>query len=231
MDQHQAGDDLRFVRAIVEGTDRQRTPSAVYFLWAVVGLAGFALVDFHEAWVPAYWTVAGPAGFVASAILGRRRARRAGQVSTAARRAYLLHWGGMMAAIFLAVLMPVGGILPRDAVGPAILLILALGHFAAGVHLDRAFLWIAVLMGMGYVFVVFVAAYAWTTVGVMLATALAIAALREERSHAAAALLASRITIHCQPDAPLIQVRVRTSPSRSAVARVSRPRGYWMAGK
>jgi hypothetical protein len=181
MDQDQLKDDLRFVRAIVEGTQRDASPAAVYFLWAVVGLVGFALVDFRETWVPVYWSVAGPAGFLASAILGWRSARRAGQVTAAARRRHVLHWGGMLAAIFLAVLMPISGLLPRDALGPAILLILALGHFEAGVHLDRTFLWVGVLMGAGYVVVVFVGAYAWTVVGLVVGTALAIAGLREGR--------------------------------------------------
>jgi hypothetical protein len=77
--------------------------------------------------------------------------------------------------------MPISGLLPRDALGPAILLILALGHFEAGVHLDRTFLWVGVLMGAGYVVVVFVGAYAWTVVGLVVGTALAIAGLREGR--------------------------------------------------
>ena len=68
----------------------------------------------------------------------------------------MLHWGGMLAATFLTVLMPINGLLPPDALGPAILLILALGYFEAGVHLDRPFLWVGLLMACGYVFVLFV---------------------------------------------------------------------------
>jgi len=187
MGQDQVKDDLHFVRAIVESADRDSSPTAVYFLWAVVGFVGFALVDFRDAWVPMYWSIAGPTGFLASAILGWRCARRTGQLTAAVGRRHMLHWGGMLAAIFLASLMPISGLLSQDALGPAILLILALGHFEAGVHLDRTFLWVGLMMGAGYVFVVFVAAYAWTVVGVVVATALLIAGLRGGRPHEAAA--------------------------------------------
>jgi hypothetical protein len=135
-------------------------------------------VDFYETWVPVYWSIAGPAGFVASAVLGWRHARRRGQVTAAVGRRYMLHWGGMLAATFLTVLMPINRLLPPDALGPAILLILALGYFEAGVHLDRPFLWVGLLMACGYVFVLFVGAYAWTIVGLVVAIALSTAGLR-----------------------------------------------------
>ena len=179
--------DLHFVRAVVETADRDGSPTMIYFLWAIVGLCGFALVDFGHTWVPLYWSIAGPAGFLASAYLGWRHARRTGQVTAPAGSRYLLHWGGMLTAIFLAVLMPIGGLLQWDGLGPAILLILALGYFQAGVHLDRALLWIGLLMGAGYLFVLFVSVYAWTVVGLVLATALTIAGLRGGRQHEAAA--------------------------------------------
>jgi hypothetical protein len=187
MDQDQVNNDLRFVRAVVEGSDRDDSPAVIFFLWAVVGLVGFALVDFQPTWVPAYWSIAAPAGFLVSAVLGWRHARRSGQVTPAVGRRYLLHWGGMLAATFLAVLMPIGGLLAPEALGPAILLILALAYFEAGVHLDRAFLWVGLLMGAGYVFVVFVTGYAWTVVGLVVALGLSIAGLRRGRLHEAAA--------------------------------------------
>ena len=175
------------MRAVVETADRDSSPTMIYFLWAIVGLCGFALVDFRQTWVPLYWSIAGPAGFLASAYLGWRHSRRTGQVTASAGSRYLLHWGGILTAIFLAVLMPIGGLLQWDGLGPAILLILALGYFQAGVHLDRALLWIGLLMGAGYLFVLFVSVYAWTVVGLVLATALTIAGLRGGRQHEAAA--------------------------------------------
>lgn len=179
--------DLRFVRAAVAKADRHESPATIYFLWAIVGFWGFALVDFRDTWAPLYWSIAGPVGFVASAYLGWRHARRRGQVTDAAGVRSLLHWGGMLGAVFLAVLIPANGFMPWDGLGPAILLILMLGYFQAGIHLDRPFLWIGLLMGAGYLFVMFVSAYAWTVVGLVVAMALAIAGLRGGRPHEAAA--------------------------------------------
>ena len=179
--------DLHFIRAAVETADGDRSPAMIYFLWAVLGLCGFALVDIRQTWAPWYWSIAGPAGFFASAYLGWRHARRTGQVSASTGSRHLLHWGGMLAAIFLAFLMPTTGLLQWSGFGPAILLILALGYFQAGVHLDRALLWIGLLMGIGYLFVMFVPAYAWTVIGVVLAAALTIAGLRGGHRREAAA--------------------------------------------
>ena len=67
MDHDQLRSDLRFVRAIVDGHDCDNSPALIFFLWAVVVLVGFALVDFYETWGPVNWSIAGPAGFVASA--------------------------------------------------------------------------------------------------------------------------------------------------------------------
>jgi hypothetical protein len=188
MDQlEQLEGDLRFVRNTVESAGRQRSPAAIYFLWAIAGLVGCALVDFRETWVPWCWGIAGPVGFAASSYLGWRHARGSGQLSRSSGWRYLLHWGGLMTAIGLAVLMPIGGVLPWEALNATILLILALGYFEAGVHLDRPLLWVGVLIAVGYVFVVFVSAYTWTIVGVALATALTMAGLRVERAHEAAA--------------------------------------------
>jgi hypothetical protein len=179
--------DLRFVRAAVDRADRLVPPTAIYFLWAVVGFCGFALVDVNDRWVPLYWSIAGPAGFLASAYIGWRHARHRGQMTAADGRRHMLHWGGMLTAVFLAVLIPANGFMHWDGLGPAILLILALSYFQAGVHLDRAMLWIGLLMGAGYVFVLLVPVYAWTVVGLVFATALMFAGLRGGRPNEAAA--------------------------------------------
>lgn len=187
MDPIQMNDDLRYVRDTVERAERHATPAAIYFFWAAVGPVGFALVDFRPQWVPAYWSVAGPAGFVVSAVLGWRHARRMGQYSAGGGERHLLHWGGMLGAIALAVLMNINGLISQEALGPAILLILALGYFQAGVHIDRTFLWLGLLMAAGYVFVIFATAYAWTVVGLILAVAFAAAGLRGGRPRESAA--------------------------------------------
>ena len=179
-------DDLRFVRGALDASDRKAFPSAIYFLWAAAVLAGFLLVDFRPGWVGWYWLVAGPAGFLISLALGWRHARTSGQVSATDGRRELLHWGGMMLAIGLALLLPSRGGVAWESVNAVILLIVALGYFTAGVHGERAFLWLGALMAGGYLLVMLTSAYAWTIVGVSLAVALVVAGLRGGRAHEAA---------------------------------------------
>lgn len=179
-------DDLRFVRGAVAASDRKAAPAGIYFLWAAAVLAGFLLIDFRPGWVGWYWLVAGPAGFLVSTALGWRHARTSGQMSGVEGRRQLLHWGGMMVAIGLALLLPGRGAVPWESVNAVILLIVALGYFTAGVHGERPFLWLGALMAGGYLLVMLTSAYAWTIVGVLLAVALVVAGLRGGRADEAA---------------------------------------------
>jgi len=184
MDQiQQLKGDLHFVRAAVDRADYGPAPSAIYFLWAALCLCGFALIDVAPEWVGTYWSIAGPAGFVVSAVLGWHYGRRDGGSSRATGVRHLLHWGAMLGAIFLAGLLPMTGTLAWEDLNRTILLILALGYFLAGVHLDHAMLWVGLVMAGGYVAVLLVSAYAWTFVGVALAVALTIAGLRGGYPH------------------------------------------------
>ena len=177
--------DLSFVRGALDTSTRSTSPSTLYFLWAVIVLIGFALVDFQADLVPVYWSVVAPAGFLASAYLGWRHARRIGQASAADGRRYLLHWGAVLVVIALAVALGRSRAMPSGTLHTVILLLLSLGYFTAGVHLDRAFLWIGVLMGAGSIVVTVMSLYAWTAVGIALAVSLTVAGLREGRSREA----------------------------------------------
>lgn len=178
--------DLRFLRRAVESDHRSHAPAAIYVLWAVAVVIGFALVDFRHSWVPGYWTIVGPAGFAASTYLSWRHARRAGRVSAFEGQQHVLHWGGTLVAILLAMLMPYVGAVPWDSINALILLVLALAYFTAGVHLDRSVVWVGVLLAAGYIGVALNLAYAWTVVGVVVAAALLMAGRRREPSREAA---------------------------------------------
>lgn len=178
----QVEDDLRFVRGALAASAMSKSPAPVYFLWAAAVLAGFLLMDIDRALVGPYWMVVGPAGFAASAYLGWHRARTRGQVSTADGKRHLLHWGSVLVAIALALLMPGRGVLSWEALNGVILLILAVGYFTAGVHGEPPLLWIGLLMAGGYVLVTLASSYAWSILGVVLAIALAGAGVREGRS-------------------------------------------------
>jgi hypothetical protein len=178
--------DLRYVRSAVERSDTSPAPRLISFLWAVLGGVGFALIDLRDSWVPGYWMVAGPGGFLLSAWLGWRHARRTGYLSAAQGARQMLHWGAMLAAVFLLMLMPARGLMAPNAIGPAILLILALGHFTAGLYLYPALRWTGVLLAAGYLFVLFETTYAWVVLGVLFAVALVVSGLRASTPDAAA---------------------------------------------
>ena len=56
----------------------------------------------------------------------------------------MLHWG----AVLIAVALRTRGAMPSETLQAVILLVLALGYFTAGLHLDRHLLWVGLLMGL-----------------------------------------------------------------------------------
>lgn len=164
--------DLGYVRDALRKSGHHASPPAIYFLWAVIIAVGFPLADFAQQYVGVFWTVAGPVGGVVSWILGWRHSVKHGQVSRALGVRYGLHWLGTMVAIFLVVPLGVTGSIAWSAAHRLILLIIALGYFLAGVHLERPLLWIGVLMVLGYLLLFTVSAYGWTIVGALVAVAL-----------------------------------------------------------
>jgi len=174
-------DDLGFVRRSVTQSGSHRNSPAIYFLWSVLVLAGFALVDVRPAWVGLYWTIAGPLGGMLSGYLGWRHGVRLGQINRDVGSRYAWHWGAFMGATFLVILM-IGRGLSFEALGPIMLVLLAFSYFLAGVHIDPPFRWIGLLTAAGYVAVLTGAAYAWSMVGVALAVAFIVSGIREARS-------------------------------------------------
>jgi hypothetical protein len=179
-------EDLGYVRAAVTRMDRAPAPAAIYFLWAAIVLAGFALVDLAPRAVGLYWLAAGPAGFALSMWLGWRAARGAGEIDRAETRRHALHWLGMLGAGGLAVLpVAIGRVGWYDFAATAVLLS-ALSYWLSGVHGDRAMLVVGALLGAGYAVVVLLPGPVWTITGVLIAAALAVAGWSARRGRAAA---------------------------------------------
>ncbi|MGI8618462.1 MAG: hypothetical protein ACR2L6_05160 [Gemmatimonadaceae bacterium] len=171
-----AREDLGYVRDLVERSERNAFPAGIAYLWAAIGLVGFSLIDLAPERVGLYWSIAAPVGFLLSAWLGSRRARTAGQLSARDGRSQMLHWGGLMVAIFLLYPLMAQGALQGEAIAQVILLFVALGYFLAGVHLIPALKWAALAMTIGYVVTITMDGFAWTTLGVLFAVGLVISA-------------------------------------------------------
>jgi hypothetical protein len=53
-----------------------------------------------------------------------------------------------------------------------VLLLVAMSYFYAGVHLDRALIWVAIALLVGFLVVAFMAGPVWTAVGALIAASL-----------------------------------------------------------
>jgi hypothetical protein len=173
--------DLSYVREAVESSDRHPTPASIYLLWAAIGTVGFPILDLAPRYAPWFWLIASPLGLAVSLWLGRRHARRIGQMGRSEGRRHGLHWLGVVLAAALAMPLAVTGRVDGTALGQVILLLVALTYFLAGVHLDRAMLWVSGLLVAGYLALFVVAAWAWTVIGLTLAAGLAACAAAGRR--------------------------------------------------
>ncbi|MCP4546914.1 MAG: hypothetical protein GY835_10665 [bacterium] len=178
MTKQQIESDLDFVKDKIEAAERGSSPGAFYILWAVIVLAGYLLEDFAPHFTGLYWCIAGPAGGLVSGFLGYRYAQRRGQIGFEIGRKNMLHWGGMLACIALLVLLCIVEHIPGQELSRLILIIIAFGWWTAGVHFDRLFLWLGGIMGLGFLGTLVFDRFVWTSMGVLIAIVLLVAAQR-----------------------------------------------------
>ncbi|MCY4579944.1 MAG: hypothetical protein OXD31_12990 [Chloroflexi bacterium] len=172
-------DDLAYVRGAVERTGSVHVP-AVYLMWAAICLVGFSMSDFiTNGWVGWsysvigwYWTVMGPLGFGASWWLSARANERAGQMSRQVGNRWGLHWAAFGATGVLGIALALSGHVGWEVYGALWVLLLALSYTLAGVHLERRLLPIGLMLGVGYITILFLPDYGWIAAGALTAVAL-----------------------------------------------------------
>lgn len=172
-------DDLAYVRESMERAENVHVP-AIYLMWAAIGLVGFSLPDFiSNGWVGWsytsigwYWAVMGPAGFLASWLLSARANDRAGQMSKHTGIRWGLHWAAFGATGVLGIALALSGHVGWEVYGALWVLLLALSYTLAGVHLERRLLSIGLMLGVGYLTILFLPQYGWIAAGVLTAVAL-----------------------------------------------------------
>lgn len=176
MTQQQLHDDLRFVRAAVER--RQHRPfhsAAVYYYWAAYVLIGYFLIDMAPAAADWWFLIGLPCGLLISALYGRREMMRSGQRDSEQGRKYMLHWvGGVVLAIITSVVLANVLRLQGQAAGQLCVAMVGIVYFLAGVHFDRAFLVLGILMLAGAALVGYVPHYGWTLLGAVIAAGLVV---------------------------------------------------------
>ena len=172
-------DDLAYVRGAVERTGSVHVP-AVYLMWAAICLVGFSMSDFiSNGWVGWsysvigwYWTVTGPVGFGVSWWLSARANERAGQMSRQVGNRWGLHWAAFGATGVLGIALALSGHVGWEVYGALWVLLLALSYTLAGVHLERRLLPIGLMLGVGYITILFLPDYGWIAAGALTAVAL-----------------------------------------------------------
>jgi hypothetical protein len=171
-DMNRVSDDLEFVRSVVRRAEGTSNPPSICFLWALLSLPGFALIDFRPHWVGPYWAVAGPLGGLVSWLLAIRWSRKVGQESRREGVLHAIHWSGFMACILLLVPLASTGQLHHSAIPRVILLFIGLSYLTAGNYLDRRLRVVALVVFALYLMTFLIRTYTWTLSGIILATSL-----------------------------------------------------------
>ncbi len=175
---HELKEDLGFVAGAVRRSD-DRLPASIFVLWAILVPIGFALADFAGPWCGLYWLIVGPAGGIASWLMGRAAEKRAGQRDAALGRRYAHHWMFMGLACLLVGVSAGTGRIDLWSSIPMFMLVSALAYCLAGVHLHRSFLPSGLIMFAGYMALMWLpVSYIWTTTGLIVSGALLAGAFR-----------------------------------------------------
>lgn len=166
------GSDLSYVRsALARREGGGGLPMSIAVYWAIAVCIGFALVDFAPRATGLFWLITGPLGFVYSTLAGRAEARASGEANVSEGQRIMLHFGGMLAAIFLALFLLAGGA-DGNLIGRVTLLIVALAYYLAAVHFARGLYLASLILAAGFVALAFLHSYVWTVTGLLTGVAL-----------------------------------------------------------
>ncbi len=173
-------DDLAYVRAAAGRSGPGHVPG-IYFLWALLCLCGFTLIDLvgpGSKWTAVYWFIAGPAGTGLTWWFASQAGRRTGQADRRKGKRWAAHFLAFFAAGLLGCGLAATGELSWSGLSSLWILLLALTYFLAGLHLERHLIPVATALAAGFVVTLFLPEYRFTTAGVLVALALAVQGLR-----------------------------------------------------
>jgi len=170
-------EDLAFLRrAVVKRDSNAPMPGAILVMWGVYVLVGYTMIDFAPRAASMFLGVFGIVGGVASMFIGKWYADRDGQRDKDEGLRHALHWGSIWIAI--AAIMTLC-YTRRDQitgngqlVGQLIALVIGLIYFLGGVHFDRYFIGLGLMLMGGAIAISFVPRFGWTALGVLVAAGL-----------------------------------------------------------
>ncbi|MBC8107829.1 MAG: hypothetical protein H7Z14_14670 [Anaerolineae bacterium] len=180
-------DDLQFVRQAVAKRDAPySTPGGILLIWAAYVLVGYTLLDFNRVYAGTWFMIAGMIGGIGSGIIGKRHAARIGEIDHSDGMKQALHWGSIVLAIVAILALfatrhdEIRG--RGEVIGQVIAICVGIVYFLAGVHFDRYFIWLGLMLMAGAVAISFVPQYGWTMLGVLLSAGLALPVVLRRRS-------------------------------------------------
>ena len=173
-DVQQIGQDLQFVRNAV--TRRERSddgPPLILYLWALYVIIGYSLMDFRPQLAGPFFAIGGVVGGIASWLIGKAYSRRTGEWDRAMALRGLFHFGG---GIFLSMTFAIvfGVLVPRlqPYTGQVIVGLIGLVYFLWGVHYQRYFMFLGIIVMAGGVLVGLVPHFGWTILGAVISLGL-----------------------------------------------------------
>ncbi|NKB65843.1 MAG: hypothetical protein GKR89_02165 [Candidatus Latescibacteria bacterium] len=168
----QLEEDINFIRQAVEERDQNQGLVGLVLLWALVGLTGYALLDYSVRLALWFWAIAPLVGVVVSYWVVRRTMCQSGVDYGDRGGRHALHWcsfiGTSLAVLSITAVHDLSGL----AQGQLFTLMSGIIWYFAGVHLDRRFMAPGLALVVGAIAVPFIPVLPWTTVGLALALSL-----------------------------------------------------------
>jgi hypothetical protein len=179
-DVQQLRDDLHYVRAVVNRRERTDTgPALIMYVWATYVIIGYTLMDVRPQYAGPFFGIGGFVGGIASWLIGRSYAHKTGEWDAATAARGLLHFGGgiMLSCLFtLGLASQIEGL--RGTHGSQVFVVMiGVVYFLWGVHYQRYFLFLGIVVMAGGTFVGLIPHFGWTLLGAVISLGLVLPTL------------------------------------------------------
>jgi hypothetical protein len=129
-------------------TVRRHVEEVVLILLVVLSGIGVAVNDYSPKSAFRYWIWMAPTFSVVSIGAAWWRASRRGESVLTAVQRQVLHWAGVIGAVYLIYLLQSTGRMENEAAGLAALIVIALSAYLAGVHTDWRLMVLGVVLAV-----------------------------------------------------------------------------------
>ena len=127
---------------------RRHVEEFVLILMVVLSAVGVAINDYSPKSAFRYWVWMAPTFGVVSIAAAWWRAHRQAESVVQAVQRQVLHWAGVIGAVYLIYLLQSTGRMENEAAGLAALIVIALSSFLAGAHSDWRLMVLGAVLGV-----------------------------------------------------------------------------------